>query len=179
MLADRRDRIVLAIYKNPKYLSLSDSEKEALIRNSKYLRMSREQLIEHIKKNPKAFVKMYNTHAKILDERLAKVTVSDSDRQMLTEIREQLNRIKKDLLKKADQLDNLKAVSTEETKKLQQARLESKIKRANELIQSAQRHLANPKDLATAPKAMQMINELQEALDHQKTIDAYNKQRTQ
>lgn len=179
MLADRRDRIVLAIYKNPKYLSLSDSEKEALIRNSKYLRMSREELIEHIKKNPKAFVKMYNTHAKILDERLAKVTVSDSDRQMLTEIREQLNRIKKNLLKKADQLDNSKVVTTEETKKLQQARLDSKIQRAKELIESAQRHLANPKDLATAPKAMQMINELQEALDHQKTIDAYNKQRTQ
>ena len=176
MLADRRDRIVLAIYKNPKYLSLSDSEKEALIRNSKYLRISREELIEHIKKNPKAFVKMYNTHAKILDERLAKVTVSDSDRQTLTEIRQELNKIKKDLLKKADQLDNVKVVSTEETKKLQQARLESKIKRANELIQSA---LANPEDLATAPKAMQMINELQEALDHQKTIDAYNKQRTQ
>ena len=179
MLADRRDRIVLALYKNPKYLNLSDSEKEALIRNSKYLRMSREELIEHIKKNPKAFVKMYNTHAKILDERLAKVTVSDSDRQMLTEIRRELNRIKKDLLQKANQLDNSRVIVTEETKKLQQARLESKIKKANELIQSAQRHLSNPKDLETAPKAMEMINELQEALDHQKTIDAYNKQRTQ
>lgn len=98
---------------------------------------------------------------------------------MLTEIRQELNRIKKDLLKKADSLDNTKVVSTEETKKLQRARLESKIKKANELIQSAQRHLSNPKDLETAPKAMEMINELQEALDHQKTIDAYNKQRTQ